>query len=364
MGEVLSEEGPLSPDIFHRYCQNRYVYFAGVWHAGMNRNQPFLLFLIASLSILVFVVILPFAQYIIAACILAYVIFPYHRRLALRTGPVASAVLLLFGSLIAVILPVMYILVVFIQSLSAIAAGESGLDIAAIEARLAELTGEEVDVAAWLGTAANQTVEVLFGGTNQIIAGTFKAGLGLFLVLFLGYYILLEGPAFIDWVRDLIPLPDRVTDELFAKVDATMWGVVIAEIIVAIAQALLGGVALWITGIPNVVFWTFVMAIFALIPLVGSFVVWGPASMYLVIIDQTTAGVFLAIWGVTVVSLFDNYARPILIDQRAKINPGVIFVGVLGGVYAIGFTGLFVGPILIAVLASVLELYRTEFSSV
>ena len=105
------------------------------------------------------------------------------------------------------------------------------------------------------------------------------------------------------------------------------------------------------------------MAVFALLPIVGAFMVWGPAAMYLLLIDQVVPGLLLLVWGLTVVSFFDNYARPIVIDTRAHINPAVILVGVLGGIYAIGFTGLFVGPVLIGVLVSTLEIFRTEFDS-
>lgn len=330
----------------------------------ITRNQVFLLLLISVLLLLTFVVILPFVEYVIAAAILAYVLHPLHSRLRRRVGSRVSAILLLIGSLVAIILPVAYISWVFMQNLRQISQGESGLDVMTIESRLTELSGVEIDVSTGLTTMAEQIVVILFGGTSEIVAGTFKATLGIALSVFLVYYMLLEGPAFVEWLRQLIPLSDRVTDELFEKIDATTWGVVIAEISVAVAQAILGGIALWFAGIPNVVFWTFVMAVFALLPIVGAFMVWGPAAFYLLLIDQVVPGLFLFVWGLTVVSFFDNYARPIVIDTRAHINPAVILVGVLGGIYAIGFTGLFVGPVLIGVLVSTLEIFRTEFDTI
>lgn len=329
----------------------------------MTRNQLFLLLLISILLLLTFIVILPFMEYVIAAGVLAYVLHPVHSRLRRRVGERISTVLLLLSSLIAIILPVAYISWVFMQNLRQIARGQSGLDVDAIELQLSAMLGVEVDVSTGLTTMAQQLVVILFGGTSEIVAGTFKATLGIALAVFLVYYMLLEGEMFVTWLRDLIPLSDRVTNELFEKIDATTWGVVIAEISVAIAQAILGGIALWFVGIPNPVFWTFVMAVFALLPIVGAFVIWGPAALYLIAIEQTVPGIFLFVWGLTVVSFFDNYARPIVIDQRAHINPAVILVGVLGGLYAIGFTGLFVGPVLIGVLVSTLEIFRTEFDT-
>ncbi|MFW5918428.1 MAG: AI-2E family transporter [Haloferacaceae archaeon] len=329
----------------------------------MNRSQVFLLLLIGLLALLTFVVVLPFVQYVVAAVILAYVLYPLHERLSRRIGTVLSSLVVIGAAIVAVILPLAFVMVVFVRDLTAIARGESPLDIAAVEARLFELTGNEVDVREILTTGAQQIVDVLFGGLGGIVSGTLKASLGVALTLFLLYYLLLEGPAFVAWVEDLIPLPDRVIDQLFSKLDATTWGVVVGHIAVAIAQAIIAGVGLWLTGIPDPVFWTIVMAVLALLPIIGAFLVWGPAAAYLVVVDQATAGVLLALYGLTVVSLFDNYARPIVIDQQAHVNPGVLLVGVVGGIYSIGFTGLFIGPIFIGVLAATLETFRTEYDS-
>lgn len=329
----------------------------------MNRSQAFLLLLLVLSSVLVFVIVLPFVEYVIVAVLLAYVLFPVHQRLEDRVGSIPSAVVLIVVSLFVLVVPILYVLAVFVADLRAIARGESDLDVATIEAQIHQLTGTEVDLTELLTTTAQQLFEVLFGGVGGVITGAMKAGIGIALMVFLLYYLLLEGDSFVAWCRDLVPLPERVTKELIAKLDATTWGVIIGHISVAIVQALLAGIGLWATGVPDPVFWTFIMAVLALLPLIGAFLVWGPAAGYLVAVGQPTAGVLLAVYGLTVVSLFDNYARPLIIDRQAHLNPGILLIGVVGGIYAIGFTGVFIGPIIMAVLAATLETYRTEFDS-
>jgi len=341
----------------------------------MNRGQSFLLLLIGAVALLTLFIILPFIEYVIAAVILGYILYPLHDRLTARidgidarvsegVASMVSAVALILASIVAVILPLAYISLVFVRDLTAIATGESELDVVAIEEQLAETLGEEVDIATWIAEAGDVLFEALFGGFSGFFAGVLRASLGLALVLFLVYYVLQEGPEFVEWLRSILPLPADVTDDLFTKVDATTWGVVIGHISVAILQAVVAGVGLWLAGIPNVVFWTFVMAVLALLPLIGAFLVWGPAAIYLVVVvDQTTAGVLLALYGIAVVSMVDNYARPIVIDKQAHLNPGIILVGVFGGIYSIGFTGLFVGPIVIGVLAATLETFREDYDA-
>jgi len=332
----------------------------------MNRGQSFLLLEIAAVALATAYIVAPFLEFVIGAVLLAYVLFPLQRRLAGRIGGRAAAISLLFGTLAAVIAPLAYIVSVFVGDLRAIAAGDSDLDTAAIEAGLDRLLGAdaEIELTAFLSTAGDQLIRVLFGGYAGVFTFALQAALGTALMLFLIYYLLLDGPAFLRWGADTVPLPPHVTEDLLAKIDATTRGVVVGHISVAILQAVVAGVGLWAVGIPNVVFWTFVMAVLALLPLIGAFLVWGPAAAYLVAIDQVTAGVLLAVYGVAVVSLIDNYLRPIVIDQRARLNPSVILVGVLGGVYAVGFTGLFVGPIVIGVLAATLETFRVEYDRI
>ena len=332
----------------------------------MNRGQAFLLLLIGLVSAVTLLIVAPFIEYVIAALILSYVLYPLHRRLKQRIGGVASALSLIFSTVIAIIVPLVYIVSVFVDDLRALAAGETGLDTATIERRLSESLGEEIEIelTELLSAAGDQLITVLFNSYTGIVTFALQAGIGIALMLFLVYYLLRDGPAFVDWGKDTVPLPPHVTDDLVSKIDATTWGVVIGHIVVALLQALIAGIGLWVAGIPKVIFWTFVMAVLSLLPLIGSFLVWGPAAAYLVVIDEVTAGVLLVLYGVVLVSLFDNYARPILIDQQAGLNPGVILVGVAGGVYSIGFTGLFVGPIVIGVLVATLKTFREEYDRI
>ena len=346
----------------------------------MNRGQSFLLLLIGTVALLTLFVILPFAEYVIASAILAYVLYPFHVRLSRgidrtlarrvgeslsrRLGRMLSAIALIVASVIAVVIPVAYISWVFVRDLTAIARGNTDVDVAAIEGGISALTGQEVEVGELLATVGQALVNTLFGGVSGVVSTTLRASVGLSLALFLVYYALLDGPAFVGWIRDTSPLPSDVTADLVDRVDAMTRGVVIGHIVVALLQALVAGVGLWAAGVPNVVFWTFVMAVLALLPLIGAFFVWGPAAAYLVVVDQVTAGVLLALYGVFVIAMVDNYARPIVIDQQAHLNPAVILLGVFGGIYSVGFTGLFVGPIVIGVLAATLETFREDYDAI
>jgi predicted PurR-regulated permease PerM len=97
------------------------------------------------------------------------------------------------------------------------------------------------------------------------------------------------------------------------------------------------------------------------LPVVGSFLVWGPAAVYLFVNGQAALAGGLFLWGAIVVGVSDDYLRPIVVDRYARINPSVIIIGVLGGIYAIGFMGLFVGPIIVGALKASLEVFDEQY---
>ncbi len=326
----------------------------------MNKTDKSLLVLLTIIGLLTTFVVLPVLEYVLLSVILAYVLYPLHIRLRPVVGGFVSAISLIAGAIVAVIAPILYILAVFANDLQALAEGESAIDVAHLESRMEERTGLEVEIQVSTAEVAERLVDVLFGGATSILSTAMEFFIGIALVLFLVFYLLRDGDEFVQWLKELSPLPESDTEQLFERVNATMWGAVMGHSFAALVQALVAGIGLWIAGVPRPVFWTVVMAVLAFLPLIGAFLVWAPAAGYLVLIDQTVAGAFLFVYGLTIVSMIDYYARPLVIDQSARLNPGVILIGVFGGIFTFGFVGLFVGPIIIGVLAATLETIREK----
>ncbi|MEY7852007.1 AI-2E family transporter [Natrarchaeobius sp. A-rgal3] len=336
----------------------------------MNREQLFLYVLLAIVTFSVFVVIRPFLEYVLLALLLAYVLYPLHVRLleatarrlpSTRLAEIASALALILASFVVLVLPVLYILTAFLEDLRSISRGETDLQTELIETKLAEIAGADVDIQETAGQLTELLFSVFFQDVSHLIELTLHVSLGVALVLFLVFYLLLDGPALVAWLVDASPLSPAVSSTLIDQIDRTTWGAVVGHAFAAVVQALVAGLGLHLAGISNVVFWTIVMLVLAFLPLIGVFIVWAPAAGYLFLIDETGAAVFLALYGVTVVSFIDYYVRPVVIDKRARLNPAVILAGVFGGVYTFGFVGLFVGPILIGILVAIVETFRQEY---
>ncbi|PSP27805.1 AI-2E family transporter [Halobacteriales archaeon QH_2_65_14] len=326
----------------------------------MNIARGFLLLVIGLLLILSIAMVMPFLQYFLLAVLLAYLFMPVQRRLETRLSEGIAAAIIVLGTTVAIVLPLMYVARVTVAEaislLEAIREGEVTLD--RPEERIRELTGTNVDLMSELQSALQDVqVSSLIGVVDTVTHVLIGAGLTTFLL----YYFLRDREKFLAWLRETTPLPDDVQDRLREELNQILKAVLLGHVLVALLQGALAGLGLLVTGIPNATLWTVVMTVLSLLPIVGSFLVWGPAVVYLFLTGETLLAASLFLWGAIVVGISDDYLRPIIVDRYAQVNPSVIIIGVLGGIYVLGFMGIFFGPLIIGFLRSVLDVFRDEF---
>jgi predicted PurR-regulated permease PerM len=132
-------------------------------------------------------------------------------------------------------------------------------------------------------------------------------------------------------------------------------------LVVGMIQGFLAGLAYWVLGVPYALVWGVVTAFFALLPVGGSTIVTIPASIYLFLQGDIIRGVLLLIWALGVVGTVDNVVKPIFIGSRLKLPILFLFFGILGGLTVFGALGLILGPVLLALLAALLDLYMEEY---
>jgi len=193
------------------------------------------------------------------------------------------------------------------------------------------------------------------------VASNFLTALGTFaVVLFSLFFFLLDGGAFGRWVAGLVPLNKQHQQELVRTFIGIVKSAVLGSGLIALTQGLLGGVAFSIVGMRGVL-WGSVMAFTSLVPVVGTTVVWVPAAIVLLALGQTGKAIFLLVWGVVVISAVDNLIRMFLIKGPVRMHPLLIFFSVLGGIKLAGLLGVVFGPLALAMVMALFEIYRGEF---
>lgn len=330
----------------------------------MNTSRGFLLLLVGVLVVFSALLVLPFLQYLLLALLLFYVLNPVHARyLEPRVGPAKSAFVLVALTSLLILLPLFLVLrSVFDQARALYTAIREGdVTVALVEDTLRNTAGIDLDLDPLVGNAPQELGSTAFSEALGLFDLFTHTIVGLGITVFLLYYLLKDGAAFADWLREVTPLPPDVIDELFDEIDDVMWAVLAGHVFIAVVQGGIAGIGLFVTGIPNALFWTAVMMVLALLPVVGAFLVWGPAALWLLSTGDAAGAAGLTVYGTIVVGVTDDYLRPIVVDRRANLNPSVIIVGIVGGVYVMGPMGIFFGPVLLGALKATVDVFAAEY---
>jgi predicted PurR-regulated permease PerM len=339
----------------------------------MDVERGFLPALVLAFAAVSALFVLPYVQYVLLAVLLAYLLAPLQRRLAPRIGARPSAGALVALTTLVVLVPLGASLAVAarqaLEVLTSLAEGQ--LELGAIERTLRERAGIDVDLGSTIAAAGLNPGEVLslfdqrsgrelFDVLGGVLGGVSTMLIGLTVLVFLVYYLLASGPSLLGWVRDVSPLSADTWRALVRQIDRLMWAVLVGNVAVAAVQGVLTGIGFAALGIENAVFWTVVTIVLALLPLIGASVIWIPASGYLLLIGRPIAAALLFAYGALVVSLSDNYLRPMIGGREANLNPALFVLGVFGGLVVFGFMGLFFGPVVIGTLKVLVELAARE----
>jgi predicted PurR-regulated permease PerM len=331
----------------------------------MDRSRAVILGLAGALLVLAVLLVLPFLEFFLLAILLAYPLRPLQVRLEAYVDQRISAVTLVLATTLIVLLPALFVLRVVVREVTGFVEQlrSGAITFTVLEAQIRDATGLEVDIQEQLLLLARGAEIGTVNGVISLFGTLTHLLIGVALTLFLLYYFLKDADPFNRWLRTTAPLPDHVFDALRTELDDVVWAVLVSHIFIAVVQGLVAGVGLVVLGIPNAIFWTVIMIILAVLPIIGSFLVWGPASIYLFTIGQPVAAVALFVYGAIVVSFCDDFLRPLIIERRTetRLNPAAIVLGVVGGIYLLGFIGVFFGPVLIGALRAVLDVYREEF---
>jgi len=226
-----------------------------------------------------------------------------------------------------------------------------------------ELEPYKEEIPGKIAEAASAAGQWLVSNVSAVTQGTLGFLLGLFVMLYAMFFFLVAGPRLLDGFKAHLPLAvsdwELILDRGMAVTRASLKGIVV----IGALQGLLLGLALWAAEIQGAVFWGTLMVILSAIPGLGAPLIWVPAAGYLFLIGETAWAVGMTLWGLLVIGSVDNILRPVIVGHEAKLPDLVILVATLGGIVMFGAIGILLGPIIAAVLDTVVNIYRRAFSA-
>ena len=326
------------------------------------------LLLSAALLYLVWRIVAPLWQPLMWAVLLGALLAPSNARLARRLGnrPRLAAGLTTVGVVLLLLLPVLAIGAAVAaqaaQLLSRIdtqAIRSTSLDLshapflqkplAWLEATVGISWGQ---IEGWIVAGTKHLLQVMASSGGAVMLGAIGTIVSFVLMLFVLFFVLRDGPTLAARVVRMVPIEAHLRGRLWRHLIDVTRAVFMGIGLTALVQGFLLGTGFAIAGLPSPLVFGVLGALFALVPVVGTAIIWVPGVLWLVAQGQHGLALFMAGWGILVVGSVDNFLRPILISGRVEVPTLAVFIGVMGGLAAFGFVGLFLGPIVLGLLVA------------
>jgi predicted PurR-regulated permease PerM len=332
--------------------------------------------LVALFAYLLYLIFSPFLVPLCWAVVFTIMFLPVHQRIRRRIrGPNRAALLTTLLVTALIIVPGLLVLGIFtVQAMEVVqwAQGEweqgrtplrdfleRAFPMQGFLDRLAERGISEEQVTEWGRQKLQQLGGFIVGQAGRLLRNFVFLLFDLFVLLFATFFLFRDGGELLERLRRALPLDETVREGLIYIGHNVLYASVFSSLVVAAAQGALGGLLFWLLGIGAPVLWGIVMAFLSLLPILGAWMVWVPAALYLVGVGEYLKAVILVVVGALVISMVDNVLRPILLSGRAEMNGLLVFISILGGIAAFGLLGIVLGPILVAFASALLEFYTT-----
>ena len=324
----------------------------------LDTNHQRAAFIVVALGLALIVALTPFASGLIAIPVLYVVFDPLHAWLERHMRARAAAALVVVTALFVIVVPGVSFATLIATQAQEIA---SGVVQSPLLARLSQLHIANTQLGPQLADLGSKLVGWLGSSAFGFIGTATRLVLNLVIALFGLYYLLLRAPE--TWTATLpyIPFSTQNAERLRQRFRDVTTSTVIGTGLVAVMEGTLVAVAFLAAGISNPVFWGVVTVVFAVLPIVGSGMVWAPGVLSLALDHRYTAAVLLALWGILVVGNIGYIIRPMVFRRWANIHPLVTLIGALAGVPYFGILGLLIGPLALSYFFELIRMYREEY---
>ena len=346
----------------------------GMYNYLMHSHRLGLYFLIAlllSTLVLTYFIFLPFLAPLILAAVFAVVLQPLYLRIhrSMPRWPSAAALATVLVSVVGILVPLgligTQIGIESQQLYSQLSDRETKAQLLTIAHSFEDMIvrsfpaaeGFSENLTANLSTYAQSALQWFIQHIGTAASGFASVILKFFLFFIALYYLLRDGQKLKQRIVELSPLRDTYDESIFDKLELAVNSVIKGNLTIALLQGVLTAIGFTIFGVPNSILWGTVTAIAALIPGLGTGLVFVPTVLFMYFTGHEGSALGLAIWGVLAVGLIDNFLSPQLIGRGVKLHPLLVLLSVLGGLALFGPIGIFLGPLSISLLFAFLSIY-------
>lgn len=330
----------------------------------MINEKTFKKLIVAAILLMLVVISLmtiwPIFISILTGLILGYIFYPAYKLVlkVVKEKNISSLVIVLL-ILFLLFIPLWFLFPVVVKQLVDAYSYSQQVDLSTLVGNLLPSTVSK-DSTVMINTFISKTVNSLFAKVSDSLLNIPELLLQAAVILFVFFFAMRDGEKLKEYAKGISPFSHSVEENLSKQFKDITNSVIYGHIIVGVIQGVLTGIGLFIFGVPGALLLTVIAILAAVIPIIGAWLVWIPAAIFLFTIGHTGAGIGLFLYGAILVSWVDNILRPYIVSRRSNVSSAVVLIGMIGGLIVFGVIGLVIGPLVLAYLIVLLDAYKNK----
>ncbi|MBU4070294.1 MAG: AI-2E family transporter [Nanoarchaeota archaeon] len=316
------------------------------------------------LAVMSFFLLKPILLSIIIGIILAFIFNPVYARLNnFVHSKNLSASLICLLLILLIILPVWFLTPILIDQSFKIYLASQQIDfIQPLKNIFPSLFASDefsAEIGSILSSFLTKMTNFLVNFLSKVILNFPTLFLQLLVVFFTFFFVLRDKDSFINYIKSIMPFSQDIQNKIFESSKEITSSVIYGQVIVGILQGITAGIGFFIFKVPNPLILTLLASLAGIFPVIGTAIIWVPVTIYLLIAGNTWPAIGVAIFGL-ISSLLDNLLKPIIVSKRTRMHSSIILISMVGGLFLFGVLGFILGPLIIAYLLIILEIYRNK----
>jgi predicted PurR-regulated permease PerM len=314
--------------------------------------------IIVGIFVLAFFILKPIIIPIIFGLLFAYIFNPIHKVIKRKIkGKNIPALILIIGLIVIVAIPIFYLIPTIVEQTFNTYVQLQNFDFISLFNKFFQ-SDFSVTLAKSADNLIGQTFSAFLNQFQDFLINLPSFLLQFAVFLFTFYFAIRDGEELKRYISTLSPFSKETEEKFLKEFRGITNAIIFGQVIIGIIQGLATGLGLLILGVPNALILTFIACLVSIIPFLGSWLIWLPVSIFLLISSQTFAGVFLFLYGALFVSTIDNLLRPYILSKQSNLPIALSVIGIIGGLYFFGITGLVLGPLVLAYVLIIIEFYQ------
>jgi predicted PurR-regulated permease PerM len=316
------------------------------------------------LAVLAFLLLKPLLLSIIIGIILAFLFLPLYNQVnKLFKSKGLSAFLMCILLLVVIILPVWYLAPVAIDQSIKFYLSSQEMDLVTpfktIFPSLFKTETFSAEIGSTIQSFITRSTNSLMNTLSNFILNFPRIFLQTLVVFFTFFFVLKDHNKMTSYIKSLLPFSKEVEKKLFHSSRSITLSILYGQVLVGIVQGIITGIGFFIFKVPNALLLTVLAAVAGIFPIIGTAIVWIPVAIYFFLAGNTVSGFGIIIFGL-ISTVLENFIKPIFVSQRTKVNSSIILIGMIGGIFMFGLLGIILGPLILAYLLIVLEVFRNK----